>query len=88
MVASMSAGVAAPRGNHQTATQIDQAAEVSAAKKKAQRSRAGNDAYGRGSQIACGPLGCFPVPGYCTITAAKTFGGTPTVYDAVICPRR
>ena len=84
VMASIPAATAAPR-HHQPAAQMDQAPEVSA-KKKAKRSR-GNAAYGRGSQIACNPAGCFPVPGYCTITAAKTWGGTPTGFDAVICPR-
>lgn len=39
-----------------------------------------------GGQIACTPLGCGRVPRNCHPTTAYYWDGTPTGYDAVVCP--
>lgn len=37
-------------------------------------------------QIACTEVGCLPVPPQCTIAGGKTFDGTPTGFDVMVCP--
>ena len=37
-------------------------------------------------QIACTVLGCVPVPPGCGQTPGKTFGGSPTGGDVIVCP--
>jgi hypothetical protein len=37
-------------------------------------------------QIACTDVGCMPVPRGCYPTGGKTFGGSPTGFDVVVCP--
>lgn len=39
-----------------------------------------------GTQIACTRVGCKPIPRGCHIEAERSPDGTPTGYDAVICP--
>jgi hypothetical protein len=36
--------------------------------------------------IACTVLGCRPVPPGCGLAAGRTFSGSPTGYDVVVCP--
>jgi len=37
-------------------------------------------------QIACTDVGCLPVPRGCVPTGGKTFSGTPTGFDVMVCP--
>jgi hypothetical protein len=37
-------------------------------------------------QIACTVVGCLPVPRGCFPTGGKTFGGSPTGFDVMVCP--
>jgi hypothetical protein len=37
-------------------------------------------------QIACTDVGCLPVPPGCYPTGGKTFGGSPTGFDVMVCP--
>ena len=61
--------------------------EMSAAKRKRRPSSA--EAYGSsGTQIACTRFGCQPIPRGCQIVGERTWGGTPTGFDAVVCPYR
>jgi hypothetical protein len=61
-----------------------QADEFSAKKRKRYR---GYQAYG-GTQIACTPFGCRPIPPGCRIITGRTWDGTPSGFDDVICPYR
>jgi hypothetical protein len=38
------------------------------------------------AQIACTDVGCLPVPGGCFPTGGKTFNGSPTGFDVMVCP--
>jgi hypothetical protein len=37
-------------------------------------------------QIACTDVGCLPVPRGCFPTGGKTFGGSPSGFDVMVCP--
>jgi hypothetical protein len=38
------------------------------------------------AQIACTDVGCLPVPHGCFPTGGKTFSGSPTGFDVMVCP--
>jgi hypothetical protein len=38
------------------------------------------------AQIACTDVGCLPVPKGCYPTGGKTFSGSPTGFDVMVCP--
>jgi hypothetical protein len=73
--------------NHPSIIQASQADEFSAAKRKRARVYRGSSAYGSGNQIACNRFGCRPIPRGCQIVPERSWSGTPTGQDAVICPR-
>ncbi len=70
--------------SHPSVVQASHADEFSAAKRKRAR---GTSSYGRGNQIACNRFGCRPIPRGCQIVPERSWSGTPTGQDAVICPR-
>jgi hypothetical protein len=37
-------------------------------------------------QIACTDVGCLPVPRGCYPTGGKTFDGSPSGFDVMVCP--
>jgi len=37
-------------------------------------------------QIACTDVGCLPVPRGCFPTGGKTFDGSPSGFDVMVCP--
>jgi hypothetical protein len=39
-------------------------------------------------QIACTQLGCERIPVSCTPVPGRTWRGTPTGYDVIVCPQR
>jgi hypothetical protein len=39
-------------------------------------------------QIACTDVGCLPVPRGCYPTGGKTFDGSPSGFDVMVCPGR
>jgi len=39
-------------------------------------------------QIACTQLGCERIPAACTPVPGRTWRGTPTGYDVIVCPPR
>ena len=69
----------------QMTAQTMQADELSAKKRK--RAYRGYRAYG-GTQIACTRFGCNPIPPGCRIITGRTWDGTPSGFDDVICPYR
>lgn len=40
------------------------------------------------SQIACTDVGCLPVPRGCYPTGGRTFDGSPSGFDVMVCPGR
>jgi hypothetical protein len=39
-------------------------------------------------QIACTQLGCERIPAACTPVPGRTWRGTPTGFDVIVCPPR
>jgi len=40
------------------------------------------------ARIACTQVGCQPIPGSCMPVPGRTWRGTPTGYDVIVCPPR
>jgi hypothetical protein len=59
--------------------------EVSAQRRK--RSKARRTAA-PATQIACTRFGCRPIPPGCRIVGERTWDGSPSGFDAVVCPYR
>ena len=84
------AAVPASAGNagRSVSIQASQAGEMSAAKRKAKKRPGGHQAYGRsGTQIACTPFGCNPIPRGCRVRPGMNpFTWDPTGFDEIVCP--
>jgi hypothetical protein len=72
---------------HSAAIQAGHADDMSAAKRKAKK-QSGHQAYGRsGTQIACTPFGCNPIPRGCRVRPGMNpFTWNPTGFDEIVCP--
>lgn len=64
------------------------AAEAASKHKRAPHHRAQSTNAVQQPQIACTDVGCLPVPRGCYPTGGKTFDGSPSGLDVMVCPGR